>query len=160
MKRFAIVLLPLLLLLGCYTGYENAVVQDEVDGARQQQILDSLAKVNEFELRKNRSFAHEYYKQQNYTRARDYFLKQMELDVTHQYNSDYARLADCYIRLNNADSARIAYQTALENDPENVYMHFALGHLEYTGQRLESAMQHFKFVTEKEPPIPSTWKPG
>ena len=61
MKRALLLLLPLLILISCYTGYEDAGRQDEVDSARQQAIRDSIAQANDYEMRKSRSFAFEYY---------------------------------------------------------------------------------------------------
>lgn len=151
------ILLPILLLAtllaGCYTGYEDAGNQDELDNARQQAIRDSIARVNDYEMNKSRSFAFEYYKQRNYEQAKRYFLTELELDVNHQFSRDYSMLADCYVRLGQADSARVTYENGLSYNPEDVYLHFALGLL-LNNSNQEEALQHYLFVTEHAPDDP------
>ena len=153
MKRLILLLLMAVVIAGCYTGYEESGNQDEMDQARQQAIRDSIAQVNDFEMRKSRSFAFEYYKQLNYEQAKRYFIRELELDVNNQYSQDYSRLADCYVRLGQADSARVTYEHGLTLDPESVYLHFALGLL-LNNSNEEEALQHYLFVTERAPDDP------
>jgi len=154
MKKLSLLMIILAFLTGCYTGYEEAVTNDEVDQARLQAIQDSLARVNEKQIKIYRSFAHDYYNKHQFARARDYFVKQLDLDVSHKYSSDYAQLADCYIHLNQADSAQIAYETGLKYKPDNVYLHFALGLMLYGRSQFSQALEHFRFVTGHEPANP------
>ncbi len=153
MKRALLLLLPLLILISCYTGYEDAGRQDEVDSARQQAIRDSIAQANDYEMRKSRSFAFEYYKQKNYEQAKRYFITELELDVNHQFARDYSMLADCYVRLGQADSALVTYEQGLALNPDDIYLHYALGLL-LNNSNEDAALEHYLFVTERAPDDP------
>ena len=118
----AIVLVSAALLAGC-------AVQQVETGPTPEELAaqkDSIAKVNERELKISRMFAYDNLKQGNNLRAREYLWKVIELDVKDQYN-DWARLYQTYIETNQTDSATIVLRMGLERHPEDPFLNSTLG---------------------------------
>lgn len=83
----------------------------------------------------------DYFMEGQYSKARDWFLEK-----TRTRNPDVyllIRLGDTYLALNNADSARIAYQAALNIDLKNPFAWAGLGKIALLTNDLISQAEYF-----------------
>lgn len=65
--------------------------------------------------------------------------------------------ADGLIRQNQPEAARQGLLQALELDPANVGAHFSLGNLSGMGGDFETALRHYRTVTEADPERVAAW---
>ena len=155
-----LVFLGALLMVGSLRLFSCAPQQQAKKGIspeRQKAIEDSLRKVREFEIAKNWSTAYEYYKNKEYSSAKRYLLKvikldpQMKLAEKFHYKDIFARLANCYVKENKADSAQYAYEEGLKHFPDDPYLHESLAYIYRTKGNLEGAIKHYKKAVELQP---------
>ena len=144
-------LLYLIYTIGCT---QSAGTKQAMSPERKKAIEDSLQKVKEFEITKNWSTAFEYYKNENYTDAKRYIMKVIQLDPEMQladkihYNDIYARLSNCYVKANMPDSAQSALEQGLKYFPDNIYLHESLGFMFRKRNQFDGAIKHYKKVSE------------
>ena len=93
-----------------------------VSPERQKAIDDSLRKVYEWELRKYWSTGYEYYKNKDFQSALKPFWKVAEMDTIKQHKDVWSKLADCYFKLENADSVQLVCEQGLNEYPDNLYL--------------------------------------
>jgi|Deesub1362B_J571_1020462.scaffolds.fasta_scaffold02451_6 tetratricopeptide (TPR) repeat protein len=132
-------------------------VQKEISPERQKAIEDSIRKAKELEIARYWSFGYEYYKNKNYKEAKPYFWKvinmdpNMELADKYHYKDIFARLANCYIQENKADSAQLAFEMGVKHFPNDIYLHESLGYMYRQKGMFEDAIQHYKKAVELDP---------
>ncbi len=111
---------------------------------------DSIAKVNEKELKKWRMFAFDKIKESNWDKAREYFWKVVELDVKHEYN-DWARIYQTFMETDQVDSAQVTLQMGLEYHPEDPFLNATYGfYLKAQGQ-YDTALEHYRIAIKSNP---------
>jgi predicted Zn-dependent protease len=148
MKHLKFLTLGLALLaFACNTAYQPSVLEEAPSVGLSQADLDAQM----LEMRKARSFAHEYYKQHNYAEAKDYFLKMFTLDQKGKYNADLTRLATCYTQLGNQDSARVVLEVATDKTPDSHYAHRTLGLLLKRMGDQSGALREFHICVDLKP---------
>ncbi len=153
MKHLVTVLALALLFGACNQAYQTPQPAAETKPA----VSEAEKAKREMEMKKNLSFAYEYYKQHNYAEARDYYLKVFDLDTDYQYASHLKRLATCYTQLGVQDSALLMLELAVEKLPESHYEHRTLGDLYNRSGRKEDALREFRICQElKEEDLEST----
>ena len=146
--RLTMMLLALLLLAACNTTYQSATVDTKpVQAELTQAERDAL----DLEMRKARSFAYEYYKQNDYPSAKNYYLKLFEMDTEYNYSADLKKLADCYNNLSMPDSARYYLELAVELRPEEHYERRILGILLKQSGEIDAALAQFQKCVELDP---------
>ncbi len=152
MKRFcphlSMMLLALLLLAACNTTYQTATEETKPAPA---QLSEAERQALDLEMRKARSFAYEYYKQNNYEEAKSYYLRLFEMDTEYEYSADLKKLADCYSNLAMPDSARFFLELAVELRPEEHYEHRVLGMLLKQSGDTNAALAEFKACVALDP---------
>ncbi len=86
-----------------------------------------------------------YMDQHNYTKGRDEFLQSIQLSPT--FATGYANLGISYYSLGQYDSARVALETALINNPEHLHAHYTLGLIHKAqGREHQKALASFQKV--------------
>lgn len=113
----------------------------------QARIQDSIARVNERELKIARMFAYDKLKQNQWEEARKYLWKVVDLDVKHQYN-DWSRLYQSYMNTNQADSAQVILGIGLQYFPNDVFLASTLGFMLKTQGDLDSSLTLYKRALE------------
>jgi tetratricopeptide (TPR) repeat protein len=136
----------ILVTAACNTAYQTPVAEVSV-----AEVSQAERDAQTLEMKKARSFAHEYYKQHNYTEARDYFLKMFALDVEGKYNTDLTRLATCYTQIGNQDSAQVVLELAVDKMPDSHYSHRTLGMLYKNTGKADAAYREFQTCVEIKP---------
>ncbi len=116
-------------------------------------IQDSIAKANEFELKKNRMFAYERLRQKDYLKAREYFWNVVKLDVKHQYN-DWARIYQTYLETGQVDSAQVILREGLKFYPDDPFLNGSLGFYLKAQGEYDEALQHYLTALKSEPDNP------
>lgn len=125
-----------------------------VSPERQKTIEDSLRREREYELAKTWSTGYEYYKNKMYKDALPHLWRVTELDTAMEYAARYGyddifvKIADCYIKLNVADSAQYAYELGIEKFPDNAYQHKSLGYILMSKGEVVKAIGEYERVVE------------
>ncbi|MBL7074608.1 tetratricopeptide repeat protein [candidate division KSB1 bacterium] len=127
---------------GC--AVQKPIVKKEISPERQRAIADSLARVRDLEIRKNRSIGYEYYKNKQYEEAKKYLWKVVRLDEAGKYTDIYSWLAYCYISTNQADSAQLVYERGVEKAPDDGDMHLRLADILYQKDEVDRAIEEFE----------------
>ena len=147
------------LLMGCAAQYEVYYEEEyfEEEGPQYTAVqVDSL-------IRYNRMFFYDYYKQERYREALDYFWQYIDYDTAHKYN-DFGQAANCYIGLsqenpNLADSARLVYEIGVERFPDSDYLHNALGIIYKNKDELDKSRMYFENAAEIKSQQVKYWIP-
>lgn len=87
---------------------DNAVNQDSV--RMHQALLDY-------------NFAYQNYAQKNFKQATSHYWNTIENDKELKYKGVYRQLGQCYIELEEPDSAQMVYEMGVEITPEDIYTH-------------------------------------
>lgn len=124
-----------MILGGCAATQQTTELSPE----EQARIQDSIAKVNERELKIARMFAYDKLKQNQWEEARKYLWKVVDLDVKQEYN-DWSRLYQSYMNTNQADSAQVILGMGLKYHPNDVFLASTLGFMLKTQGELDSAL--------------------
>lgn len=133
-------------------------VKEEISPERLKAIQDSLRKVYEFELAKAWSTGYEYHKNKLYRRALPYLWKAAEMDTALKFKRVYILIADCYIKLNMADSAQYAYERGIERVPDNAFQHRSLGYILRGKGEIKRAIREYEKVVELKPDSKEDYK--
>lgn len=168
-KRSFLPIVVLTVLSTLYFAYltgctQSSGTEQAMSPERQKAIEDSLLKAKEFDIAKNYSTAFEYYKNGNYSDAKKYFQRvinldpQMRLANKFHYTDLYSRLANCYVQENKPDSVEFAYLNGLKHFPDDVYLHESLGFLLRRKNQFDDAIEHYKLVAKMEPEKAETYK--
>jgi tetratricopeptide (TPR) repeat protein len=83
----------------------------------------------------------DYFIEEQYGKARDWYLQRLKNPPVDTYI--YTRLGDTYLALNNADSAGIAYQNALDLDLKNPFAMAGLGKIALMQNNLAGESEYF-----------------
>ncbi len=154
MRLRSIGTLLLVLILGALVVYNGCAPQQQQTTEKTPEQLaaerDSIAKVNDREMRMARSFGYEKYNQGDWIKAREYFWKMEELDVTDKFN-EWDRIYDTYLKTDQPDSAEIVLRMGLEEHPEDPYLNATLGFFLKAKQELEPALDLYLVALESEP---------
>ncbi len=152
-----IIVLSILWILGC-TG--TTAVKQEMTPEQKQAIQDSLDREHKKRLQLLWSFAYEPYKQGDYARAKKYFRQIAELDTTGIYGKSlYQRLGDCYVRMNEPDSATSTYELGVQRNPDNPYFYNILVYLlKNDPSRIDDAIGYAEKLTEIQSDSASSFK--
>ena len=134
----------------------------QIDSAMEKAQQDSVRQVElkkyQFELAKNFSTGYEYYKNKMYRNAINPFLVVAEIDTINFRKDVWAKLADCYFKLDNPDSVQIVAEKGLEKYPDYLYLHRTVAHI-YTGRdMIDEAISHYETVVEVDPKAADDWK--
>lgn len=138
---FAIMLAATLLTSCATTGGQQ---QQTLSPERQKAIQDSLRKIWDRKLNIAWSTAYEHTKNKLYRQAIPYFWKVVELDTVKRFPDLYTFLGDCYIKLNNPDSAMIVYRMGTEKYPQKSHYHRSLAWLLAGKQKASEAIDEYK----------------
>lgn len=133
-------------LSGCVAPVTMTEPTPEEIAARQ----DSIAKANEFELRKNRSFAHENIKNKNWERAKPQLWKVVALDVKNEHNI-WSRLYQVYTELGQTDSSIVVLQMGLEKFPDDPYLATTYGFFLKAQGKYEEALELYQRGLAEDP---------
>lgn len=124
----------------------------ELTPEQKQALEDSLYRVHKGIIALKWSLGYEPYKQGDYAKAKKYFGQVARMDTTGVYGKIlYQLLGDCYVRLNEPDSAEWAYQTGVARLPDNPYFYKALSYIYRVGGRTDEAIQMYVTLTTLEP---------
>ncbi len=132
-----------MLLMGCAATEVVREPTPEELAARQ----DSIAKANEFELKKARMFAYDKLKAQQWEDAKDYLWTVIDLDVKDQYN-DWDRLYQIYMELGQPDSAQIVLEQGLDKHPADPFLNATYGFILKAKGEYETALLHYDKALE------------
>lgn len=83
----------------------------------------------------------DYFGEEQYAKARNWYQQRLKSPPADA--SVYTRLGDTYLALNNVDSARIAYQKALELDLKNPFAWVGLGKISLMENNLRGVSEYF-----------------
>jgi len=126
---------------------------------QQKAIDDSLRQAHEHQINLNLSLGYERYKQQNWEKAKNFFLKASEIDTSGiKAKYLYQWLGTCYAMLNQPDSAEWAYSRGLDFSPDHAYYYTALIHLYKIQGRLDEGLSLSKTLIELQPDSASSYK--
>lgn len=140
MKHLIPILAMALLLAACNSAYQTSQpVQEQIPA-----LSEAEKAKRELEMKKNLSFAYEYYKQNNYSEAKAYYQRVFALDTEYQFASHLKRLATCHSQLGQPDSARVILELAVERLPDSHYEHRTLGDLLLRSGDTEGALRQFR----------------
>ncbi len=149
---FAALILALALFNMSFFGCATTSASKELTPEQKKAIQDSLFQIHKNDLARNFSFGFEPYKHGDYAKARKYFKVVAEKDTTGIYGKVlYQRLGDCFVRLNNPDSAEWAYKIGVERLPENPYFYTALGYIYRVQGRNEEAIETYENLVKLVP---------
>ncbi len=135
-----------MMLGGCAAPQQAAEPTPEEVAAR----LDSIVKANERQLKITRMFAYDKLKTGETLKAREYLWKEIELDVTNQYN-DWDRLYQTYMETNQPDSAQIILRMGLDRFQDDTFLNATLGFMLKTQGLNEEALGCYQAALTAEP---------
>ena len=142
-----------------FTGCATAPVQKEMTPEQKQAYEDSLLRVYKRQMALKWSLGYEPYKQKDYPRAKKYFKEVAELDTIGTYGKVlYQRLGDCYLQMNQPDSAEWAYLIGVERLPDNAYFYKVLAYIYRRDNRIDDAIEMYTTLTTLEADSANNWK--
>ncbi|MBT3232005.1 MAG: tetratricopeptide repeat protein [Calditrichaeota bacterium] len=117
-------------------------IEDQIVEEKNTEI-DPLAAIKSTsnELGMHRSFAYQYYQQNDFATARIHYDTVRTYDYKHEFPI-YQRLAVCYNKTGEPDSAIWAYEQGIKYFPEDAYLHTSLAHMYRNRGRVEDAIVH------------------
>lgn len=162
-KQFTILSALAVLLLWATTlwlsGCATAPVQKEMTPEQKQAYADSVERAYKKQMQLKWSLGYEPYKQKDYTRAKKYFKEVADMDTIGLYGKVlYQRLGDCFLQLNQPDSAEWAYSIGVDRLPDNAYFYKVLGYIFRRDGRTDEAIDMYMALTDLEPDSASNYK--
>ncbi len=119
----------------------------ELSPERQKAIQDSLDKVFIYQLDLNFSIGNEHRKNKNYKDAVKPFWKVVKLDTINRFPDIFTFLADCYMKLDQPDSALIVFTMGTERAPQKIHNHRMRAYLlAAKGEREEAINEYYKTI--------------
>ena len=149
------VLLTVILALAIY-GFSGCApipqdLEDQTVVEKKVEIDPLVAiKSDSLVLGMHRSFAYTYYTQGDFATARLHYDTVRTYDNRHIYNI-YRRLAECYNKTQEPDSAIWAYEQGIEYFPADDYLHTSLAHMYRNRGRVEDAIVQQLAAIELKP---------
>ncbi|MBN2412580.1 tetratricopeptide repeat protein [candidate division KSB1 bacterium] len=134
------------LMTGCATTGDGGQ-KVEISPERQKAIQDSLDKVYRYQLDLNFSIGNEHRKNKNYKDAVKPFWKVVKLDTINRFPDIFTFLADCYMKLDQPDSALIVFTMGTEKAPQKIHNHRMRAYLlAAKGEREEAINEYYKTI--------------
>ena len=119
-----------------------------VSPERQKAVQDSLNKIWERKLLIAWSTAYEHHKNKLYSEAIPNFWKVFKMDTVKKFPDLYTFLGDCYVKLNNPDSAEVVYRLGTERFPEKSHYHRSLAWLLSAKGENSEAIEQYQATIE------------
>lgn len=131
---------------GCATT-DTGGQKVELSPERQKAIQDSLNKAFRYQLDLNFSIGNEHRKNKNYQDAIKPFWKVVELDTINRFPDIFTFLGNCYMKLDQPDSALTVFTMGTERAPQKIHNHRMRAYLlAAKGEREESINEYFKTI--------------
>ncbi|MBN2029749.1 tetratricopeptide repeat protein [bacterium] len=147
-----ILILWILVMNTHFFGCASTAPKQELSPERQQAIQDSLNAEHAKRIALWFSFGYEPYKQGNYQRAKNHFLRVARADTAGIADKRlYEFLGTCYLQLQIPDSAKWAYEMGIERNPSSPYSYKALGYLYRMEGKTEQAVELYERLIKLEP---------
>jgi tetratricopeptide (TPR) repeat protein len=151
----AIVVFALFSLMnGCATVPPKPTVSPE----RQKAIQDSLRKIWDRQLNIAWSTGYENHKNKLYRDAIRPFWRVVELDTVKRFPDLYTFLGDCYLKLNQPDSAEIVYRLGTIKYPDKAFYHRSLAWLLAGHNQSEEAIKQYRQAIALDPNVAADYK--
>ena len=162
MKQKSLILMVVILMfdIGCVpppiTGDFQSIEQESVEAA-----VDS-ARIEKCEM--YLSMGYEYYKQKNYQRARDKYLKVIGNGCGEEFYQKYVEnlfynIGSCYQNLNDLDTALYYYQQGLSISPENLTLLKNIAFIYSRQGDTENQLSTLMHIAKVEPEnVENLWK--
>ncbi len=110
-------------------------------------------------------YGREYYKkaqygksEDNYSKALPYFWKVVVNDQTGAFKVVYGKIVDCYLNLNQPDSAMLATYRGLKLYPDYPSLHYHAGYLQKNKGNINCAILHYEALVSDETQDPDALK--
>ncbi|MCK4967212.1 hypothetical protein KAS50_09275, partial [bacterium] len=123
-------------------------------GAASKEVVksESVTSVNEDSVRMHQvvldfNFAYQHYTQKNFKQATPYYWKAIENDKERKYDM-YRQLGQCYIELEEPDSAQMVYEMGVEKTPDDIYIREKLEWIYEAKMAFEKAIEQTQKILE------------
>lgn len=104
-----------------------------------------------FELNKSWSFGYENYKNKQYPSSAKHFWRVVKLDTINKFPRVYRYLGDCYLKMDNPDSAQVVFELGSEKHDDDAHLHRMVGFLKSQREQVDEAIIEYEKVAELEP---------
>ncbi len=119
----------------------------EISPERQKAVQDSLNKVYQYQLDLNFSIGNEHRKNKNYRDAIKPFWKVVNLDTINRFPDIFTFLAECYMKLDQPDSALVVFTMGTERAPQKIHNHRMRAYLlAAKGEREEAINEYYTTI--------------
>ncbi len=142
---FGTVLLILMIYFGCGSTTKE-VAKNDKEAVLSQAEQDAKRK-HQVDLDFNIAF-YEYYSHKRYREAIPFYLKAIENDKEVRFPGMYQQLGQCYIEIEESDSAQIAYEMGVEKTPDNIYIHEKLEWIYESKMEIDKAIKECEKIIE------------
>jgi len=138
------VLVTVILALAIYGLSGCAPIPQDIEDQsvdNNKDVVDPLAAIKSTKqaLGEHRSFAYTYYGQGNFATAKLHYDTVRTYDYQHEFPI-YRRLAECYNKTGEPDSAIWAYEQGIKFFADDAYLHTSLAHMYRNRGRVEEAI--------------------
>lgn len=104
-----------------------------------------------FELNKSWSFGYENYKNKQYPSSAKHFWRVVKLDTINRFPKVYRYMGDCYLKMDNPDSAQVVFELGSKKHPDDAHLHRMVGFLKSQRGQVDEAIIEYEKVAELKP---------